>query len=204
MLVSLQFSQVRPKTLSNMHFKYFFSIAAVLSFGMGDILSEIVADRGDSVTLQCADGVYWQTPSGQVFFNPNSTDFTITDIAAEDGGYYTCANEMSEALSTHVLYVIPYFTSHPPDIYTSNGVFESVRCFAEAFPSPSVYWLVPFGNTSGSGSGDQSSSGSGSGDQSMQQILEFNPVQFGDEGLYFCVASNEYGESTTSITVTSK
>ena len=175
--------------------------------GIGDILSEIVADRGDSVTLQCnstADGVYWQTPSGQVFFNPNGTDFNITDIVAEDGGYYTCANEMSEALSTHVLYVTPYFTSQPPDIYTSNGVFESVRCFAEAFPSPSVYWLVPFGNTSGSGSGDQSSSGSGSGDQSMQQILEFNPVQFGDEGLYFCVASNEYGESTTSITVTSK
>ena len=72
------------------------------------------------------------------------------------------------------------------------------------------------GSVSGSGSGSVSVSGSGSGSMIMPEetyslvmigrVLEFNPILFGAEGVYRCVAIGDVGDEVTSdaITVTSK
>ena len=157
------------------------------------------------MTLQCdastnnLQGIYWQTPSGQIYyFNSDNSNFTITDIVASDGGYYTCANATGYVYySTVIVYVTPYFIHQPlNDVYTSDGMIENVTCIAEAFPSPDVYWITSFES-------DRNDSESGSGVLD-QNILTFSPVVFGDEGVYVCIATNDYGNDTTSIIVTSK
>ena len=161
------------------------------------------------MTLQCdastnnLQGIYWQTPSGQIYFNSDNPNFTITDIVASDGGYYTCANATGYVYSTVIVYVTPYFIYQPlNDVYTSDGMIENVTCFAEAFPLPNVYWITSFeSDRNDFGFGSDSESGSGVLDQN---ILTFSPVMFGDEGVYVCIATNDYGNDTTSIIVTSK
>ena len=186
---------------------YGVNIVAVLSFPTGMISNEIVANRGENVTLQCdtstnsSTSAYWQIPSGQIYFNSDVQTFTITDIVASDGGYYTCAitNTTSYVYSTVKVYVTPYFTNQSLNVYTSDGMSENVTCIAEAFPSPEVYWIATFESNGETRNDSESTS-----DVAEQSILRFNPVMFGDEGVYVCIASNQYGNDSTSITVTSK
>ena len=144
--------------------------------------------------------------------------FTITITSAADGGSYTCVaeNEGGSTNTTVVVYVTPYFTTEPSDIITTNGSIENATCGAEAFPSPEIKWVATNITASESGSG----SGSGAdgsdfdnGEQLMyfseyitdNQSLIFDPVLFGDEVfIYWCIASNYYGEIYTRMNVKSK
>ena len=156
------------------------------------------------MTLMCntnessVENVYWLTPSGLIFFNLNSLDLNITDITADDGGYYVCGDGEGNTYSTIVVYVTPYFPHHIPHVYTTSGSFESITCIAEGFPLPIVYWMS---DVLVSGDGYQS----GSGELVPNEVeLVFDPVLFGDEGIYKCIARNDYGENITNITVTSE
>ena len=154
-----------------------------------------------------------------------SSALTISNITASDGGTYTCIAEnvagASEATAT--LYICPYITEQPGDILTTNGSTESITCLAESFPDPRFHWeklVEPAYDTSGSGLGEtlnscSASTAAGSGEDfatysgdntplrprvgydivSVGQTLNFNPVLFGDEGMYYCVVSTLFGES---------
>ena len=158
--------------------------------------------------------MYWQNAYGEVlshivlFVNYSlgiaMSIVNITDIRAMDGGTYTCIaeNELGVVSDSVVVYVVPYFTFQPSDILTTNGSNESTTCAAEAFPPPTLLWIALSGPVIEYGSG---LIGSGMGEMGSFEDMEdlvFDPVEFGDEGVYHCNASNEYGEALTNITVT--
>ena len=131
----------------------------------------------------------------------------ITDIRARDGGTYTCIAEYEvDTVNDSVLvYVVPYFTFQPSDVLTANGSNVNITCVAEAFPSPTILWVALSASVIEYGSG---LIGSGMDEMGPLEEVEniedlvFDPVEFGDEGVYRCNASNEYGVALTNITVT--
>ena len=175
--------------------------------------------------------VSWLTPSGEVhtsFISKDSNErnrllpyssweadiITITVASAADGGSYTChaENEGGSTNTTVVVYVTPYFTTEPSDIITMNGSIENATCSAEAFPPPEIKWVKTNVTGSESGSGND-----GSGFDDSEQLiyfseyitdshsLIFDPILFGDEVfVYWCIASNYYGEIYTRMNMNSK
>ena len=190
-----------------------------------EISDDVIAVRGQNVTLSCKGigeapvNVSWVTPSGVSSNNgvdqggllvPDiiwaAPDITLYNISASDGGTYACIveNPAGSVNATVTVYVTPYFTVEPSDILTTNGSTENITCRAEAFPPPDLLWIA-----SREGCTETVASGSGSSELLMYEhltvndTLVFDPVVFGHEDtLYCCVASNDYGEISTSISVT--
>ena len=182
------------------------------------------------MTLSCmisTDGmpaVFWQAPSGQIVdtesmellaFNIIFYMTIITNVTAADGGNYTCIaeNEVERVESSVVLYIPPYISSPLVDVTTENGSYESIVCLGESFPPlTSVHWevLVEIGDFSSSGSGLLPIDASGASEYpqtdfitvSVGNVLEFNPVVFGDGGVYRCVLTNGRDTLTDQITIT--
>ena len=162
------------------------------------IISQIkTANFGDNVTLTCSarggpQNVFqWQT-NGTDLPGENQTTLQLTDIDATDGGEYTCVvsnGAGNDSIST-TLYIRPYFTTQPMSISTKAGQNETLTCEAEGFPEPTIQWFrdngADFGlNVTGM----------------VTSNLMFTPVQFGDEGDYYCTAASN-GESSNTTTVT--
>ena len=103
---------------------------------------------------------------------------TISNVnATQHGGVYRCvvSNAAGNDSDNGTLNVRPVITVQPAEtLLTSNGSIEQLQCVADAFPAPEYRWekiedgfLTTVSNTN---------------------ILMFNPVMFGDEGSYQCVA----------------
>lgn len=60
-------------------------------------------------------------------------------------------------------------------LLTSNGTSEQLQCVADAFPTPEYQW-------------EMIENGVVIETVSNTSVLLFNPVMFGDEGTYQCVA----------------
>ena len=197
---------------------------------------DTVESRGNNATFTCSAvgngtlNITWRLPSGGIVYTDQymenewsiTSSLSVTDITADDGGNYTCivGNEVGEIEATAVLSVRLYISGEQVGLNTTNGALENITCMIEGFPI--IYsWEkmddVMDGSVSGnsdSNCGD-SDSGSSSGDLMMPdqysevstgRVLEFDPVTFGDEGVYRCVASSDIGDELVSaaITVTSE
>ena len=193
-----------------------------------DPMTTITVVRGETVTLSCivsTDGmpaVFWQAPSGQLVdtesvellaFNIIFYMTTISNVTAADGGNYTCIaeNEVKRVESSVVLYISPYISSPLVDVNTENGSYEIIECLGESFPPlTSVHWEVLVADTGSSGSGLLPIDASGASEYpqtdfitvSVGNVLEFNPVVFGDGGVYRCVLTNGRNTLTDQITIT--
>ena len=186
--------------------------------------------RGNNATFTCSavgNGtleITWRLPTGEIVdagqemsevWSVSST-LTIPDITAADGGNYTCLveNEAGVSEATAVLSVPLYISGEQVGLNTSNGSMENITCMIEGFPVTYVWEKMDEVNVSANGSG--SGIGSGSGSMTMPEqtyspvmigrVLEFNPILFGAEGVYRCVALRDVGDEVTSdaITVTSE
>ena len=124
----------------------------------------------------------------------NDSMLNLVAIDASYGGTYTCTVSNSagiDSIST-VVYIEPYLVI-PPDeqLLSSEGSTLNVTCVADGFPTPTVIWENSFGSI-----------------VSNSSQLEFDPVMFGDEGLYRCVAFSEINErqfeATAEATLFSK
>ena len=167
----------------------------------------------------------WRTPSGDTVDTGQemlsvwsvSSNITISNITAAEGGNYTCiaGNEAGSSEASATLFVSVYVVSDQMDLSTTNGSVESVACMIVAFPPPDYRWeKLNESEETGSGSGSGfmfSGSALFSGEMmppmrydlvSSGQILEFDPVLFGDEGVYRCVALAEVGGEVISNTIT--
>ena len=107
----------------------------------------------------------------------NESTLVVMDIDASSGGDYTCtvSNAAGNDSASTTLYVAPYIvTPLEEQTLTTSGSSVNISCDADGFPIPTVRWVdmtnAEVVNTS---------------------LLKFNPVMFGDEGLYRCVASAE-------------
>ena len=115
----------------------------------------------------------------------------LPNVLASTGGMYTCVvtNEAGSDDASTFLYVSPYFITQPRDTQTSDGSSVTLLCEADAFPSPEIVWLRTDLNESGEPD-----------EQNLMYPLMFNitrgrtliinPVLFGDEGEYYCIASS--------------
>ena len=144
----------------------------------------VITDVGGTVTFTCSaqggpDNTYQWQNNGEDLMNETDTTLIISNIAAMNGGNYTCvvSNTAGNDSATAVLYVEPIIVTQPTDILTRNGTVVNFTCAAESFPAPEYIWEK---YNEESGSFDTVSNGS---------VLEFTPAVFGDEGSYRCVAS---------------
>ncbi len=106
----------------------------------------------------------------------NNQTLEVT-IDASSGGIYTCTvhNAAGTDSASTALYVEP-FINMPLNIQilTTNGSIVNIDCDAAGFPTPNISWIDPLGF-----------------EVSSSSRLQFNPVVFGDEGLYTCVLTTE-------------
>lgn len=148
----------------------------------------IIASLGDSVTLSCSalggPNITFQWIKDGIIIG-NDSMLELVAIDASRGGDYFCivSNAAGTERATSAVYVRPYIVT-PLDsrvLTKVNGSALSITCDADGFPTPSVMWFnrgnVQVSNTS-------------------QLVLD--PLSFGDEGLYTCVASNEINQTYSS------
>ena len=141
-----------------------------------------VASFNGVVILECTGGggpnnTYEWMKDGTVLNDETSDTLTLIIDSASSGGSYTCtvSNAAGSDSASTTLYVAPYtVTPLKEQTLTTNGSNMNISCDADGFPSPTVSWV----------------------DMTNAQVvnmslLEFNPVVFGDEGLYRCVAIAE-------------
>ena len=126
--------------------------------------------------------------------NESSYILEIFNISASQGGEYTCvvSNSAGNGSASVSVHIRPEFTSQPQDLQAVVGFNETLRCEAEAFPSPQYQWVRVDGQDIRVGIDTNSST------------LTLVPVMFGDEGAYFCNVTS--GEETIQslITLSSK
>ena len=179
---------------------------------------DTVESRGNNATFTCSvvgNGtldITWRLPSGGIVYTDQymenewsiTSSLSVTDITADDGGNYTCivGNEVGEIEATAVLSVSLYISGEQVGLNTTNGASENITCMIEGFPI--IYsWEkiddVMAGSSGGSALNQYSEISTG-------RVLEFDPVTFGDKGVYRCVASSDIEDELVSdaITVTSE
>lgn len=118
----------------------------------------------------------------------NDSILNLENIDASYGGTYTCiiSNAAGNDSVSATLYVAPYIDNPIAEqTLAVNGSSVNIICSAAGFPIPNVKWEDLFGFV-----------------VSNTSQLNLNPVMFGDEGAYRCVATFEIGEAFTTTTET--
>ena len=175
---------------------YVISLSCSVSPEVIVVPSEQTTDNGSTITINCTaeggpDNVFqWMLvgepsmslSSGEdlaISFSDSYSVMTISNVnATQHGGVYRCvvSNGAGNDSNNGTLNVRPVITVQPAEtLLTNNGSIEQLQCVADAFPAPEYRWVMieddivieTVSNTSG---------------------LMLNPVLFGDEGTYQCVA----------------
>ena len=130
--------------------------------------------------------------SGTNSYTISSTEFssilTIRGIRAPNhGGLYQCIaqNIAGNGSDTTYIFVSPRFLIHPVQTLAISGMINNLTCKAESFPVSQYMWYKheENGRTLNVGADDY--------------LLPFNPIIFGDGGIYQCTATSN------SITISS-
>ena len=153
-------------------------------------------EEGDNASLLCGstggpnNAYQWQV-NGSDIENETSQTLQLSNVNASTGGMYTCvvSNAAGSDSASTFLYVSPYFVIQPIHRQAESGSTVSLSCEAEAFPAPEYQWW----HVNGEPIRCEIISDS--------QVLVFDPVEFGDEGDYYCNASS-IGMTTQSTVVT--
>ena len=147
--------------------------------------SNMISSVNDTVYLMCVseggpNNAFQWTLEGMIIGNEST--LSVSDIDASSGGNYTCtvSNAAGNDSDFVTLYVQPYIvTPLEEQTLTSSESELNISCDAAGFPAPTVNWV------------DMSDVVVSNDSQ-----LVFNPVMFGDEGLYRCVATAEINGMT--------
>lgn len=116
----------------------------------------------------------------------NDSDFNLIAIDSSYGGSYTCtvSNAAGNDSASTTLYVAPYIvTPLENQTLTINGSNVIISCSATGFPIPSISWFNSLGL-----------------EISTTSLLQFNPISFGDEGVYYCMAKSVINQSPFNTT----
>ena len=137
-----------------------------------------------------------------------TSTLALTSVDIENGGFYTCAVSDSNTAETSgfdqeaLLYVRPRVI--PEFVNARNGDTNvTLMCDPQADPQPLQYQWQRVGEPSVEE--DFFIAGSGSGMLLRSLVLEFDPIEFGDEGVYQCMVSipqmSEFISSSSNVTV---
>ena len=109
--------------------------------------------------------------------------------ASSDGGVYTCvvSNDAGSDMDNATVNIFPIITRNPISFGREVSVNHTFECNATGFLLPTYQWFKLGGNFSDGVSGENTS------------VLSFNPVQYGDEGDYYCQVTS--GNNTINSTI---
>ena len=123
--------------------------------------------------------------SGTNSYTISSTEFSsilmIKRITAPDhGGLYQCIarNIAGNGSDTTYIFVSPRFLIHPVQTLAISGMINNLTCKAESFPVPQYMWYKHEENGRILDVGPDN------------YLLPFNPIGFGDAGIYQCTATS--------------
>ena len=123
--------------------------------------------------------------SGTNTYTISSTEFSsilmIKRITAPDhGGLYQCIarNIAGNGSDTTYIFVSPRFLIHPVQTLAISGMINNLTCKAESFPVPQYMWYKHEENGRNLNVGVD------------DYLLPFNPIIFGDAGIYQCTATS--------------
>ena len=153
-------------------------------------------DYGDEVNLTCTceggpnNMFSWSLNGSSITSGTNNYTITSTEFssvltvghitALDHGGLYQCMaqNNAGNASDTTYVFVSPRFLTHPVQTLAVNGMINNLTCEAESFPVPQYMWHKheQDGKTLDVGPDDY--------------LLPFNPIVFGDAGIYQCIATS--------------
>ncbi len=141
-----------------------------------------VANFTDDVAFSCQakggpNNTFQWYKDTEILASETNANISISNVSSLEGGAYMCSvmNAAGSENVTATLYVRPYIVLFPEsEITTRANRSINFTCMAQGFPPPSITWFKL---------NDSERIVVGNGD-----ILEFNPVNFGDEGNYECFA----------------
>ena len=123
-------------------------------------------------------------------FSNTSTLYLHRVTARTDGAVYTCVvtNSAGSGDASVSLNIRPRLVQSPTNLLTKKGATAVFVCLASAYPEPTYQWMRIGGVLPVSAVGENTTT------------LSILPVQFEDEGYYYCsVTSNEITLSTLSV-----
>ncbi len=122
---------------------------------------------------------YQWSRDGSELTNEILPTLTLENITAANGAEYTCtvSNAAGNDTATTTLNVAAEILVDPVDVSSCDGTMSNLTCEAEGFPAPTYRWEHAGGIESNVFGEDTNT-------------LQFLPVLFGNEGIYFCVASS--------------
>ena len=158
----------------------------------------VILSHGDNSAFICSasggpDNMFQWQKNGADLRGEKQTTLQLTLVSAADGGEYTCvvSNSAGSDSTSTTLYIRPYFHVQPISMRTEVGQNAFFTCEAEAFPEPTFEWFRADSEEFGVNVTGMNTS-----------TLMFTPVQFGDEGDYYCTATSNGTIRTNSSTVT--
>ena len=122
------------------------------------------------------------TNSYTVISKEFSSILMINRITAPDhGGLYQCIaqNIAGNGSDTTYVFVSPRFLIHPVQTLAISGMINNLTCEAESFPVPQYMWYKHEENGRTLDVGPDN------------YLLPFNPIVFGDAGIYQCTATSK-------------
>ena len=177
---------------------------------------------GGTTTFKCSSSgngtlkLMWRTPAGKIVITGQETlslsevssNISLSNITEVDGGNYTCiaVNEAGLTEASATLRVGVFVANESLELFTAYGHVVILTCTVQIAPN---YKWEKFNESeleeSSSASGIMIMSSDGYQVVSNEQELQLDPVQFGQEGVYRCVANTTMGEVISNkITITSE
>ena len=122
----------------------------------------------------------------------DTEELTVTIDSSYTGGNYTCAaiNEAGYATGSVTLFVLPYITTQPVDVYMEVTDNTSLTCEADSFPDPMYQWERLNGSSVFKELPDE-----------INKIF-FEDIDYEEYGDYRCVVTTSNGGEAISDTVT--
>ena len=144
-----------------------------------------VFDVRSNVSFECSslggpgNTYQWQF-NGSNIQGQVSKMLVLNNVQVADGGIYTCLvqNAAGNDSASTFLNITVRFLSQPESVFVVSGATVSLTCDTEAFPIPTYQW----------GRADDKTIRDSI--ITNRRMLLFEPVQFGDEGDYYCNASS--------------
>lgn len=141
-----------------------------------------IFEREDNVTLNCTalggpNNTFIWINNSDVIVGETLPTFDLIPVM---GGVYTCevSNAAGTGNATTTVFVHLRFNIHPTDAFTERGMSQVLECEAESFPNPTYEWFRVDGDVRNDLVGIDT------------RVLIFNSVEFGDEGVYYCLATS--------------
>jgi hypothetical protein len=118
-------------------------------------------------------------------------DIKISSVNFTHGGEYSCTanNSAGEITATTLLLVRPVV--EPKEVLAKKGDNITLICLVQSFPEPSYVWEMFRDSNDSDTFPDEFGFVSGSGENMMatHPFLKFEPVEYGDAGVFRCMVN---------------